>query len=159
MKHKISYAIMSVAFASMLTLSCQKEMKQSSQNEIVPATNRSTETNGHLRQTKTFSSDVVEKWLGVQLPLLYSPPVSYGVNPGRYMAYCGVALYEAVVPGMPAYQSLHGQLNQMPEMPQTEPGKAYHWPTSANAALAEITRKLFTFTPATNDAVQKLETE
>ncbi|HEY6956145.1 MAG TPA: vanadium-dependent haloperoxidase [Flavisolibacter sp.] len=159
MKHKISYAIMSVAFASMLTLSCQKEMKQSSQNEIVPATNRSSETNGHLRQTKTFSSDVVEKWLGVQLPLLYSPPVSYGVNPGRYMAYCGVALYEAVVPGMPAYQSLHGQLNQMPEMPKTDPGKAYHWPTCANAALAEMTRKLFTFTPATSNAVQHLEDE
>ena len=60
---------------------------------------------------------------------------------------------------MPAYQSLYGQLNEMPQMPQTEPGKAYHWPTCANAALAEMTRKLFTFTPATNDAVQKLEDE
>ncbi len=75
------------------------------------------------------------------------------------MAYCGVALYEAVVPGMPAYQSLYGQLNEMPEMPKTESGKAYHWPTCANAALAEMTRRLFTFTPATNGAVQKLEEE
>jgi hypothetical protein len=36
---------------------------------------------------------------------------------------------------MPAYQSLYGQLTDMPVMPITEPGKAYHWPTSANAAL------------------------
>ena len=134
-----------VATASLFILSCKKDSNQ--------------EPDGHVQQTKNYSSDVVKKWLGVQLPLLYSPPASYGVNPGRYMAYCGVALYEAVVPGMPAYQSLHGQLNEMPEMPQTEPGKGYHWPTCANAALAEITRKLFTFTPATNDAAQKLEDE
>lgn len=137
-------------------------MKQSDQNEaenLDAAKNHSDETSGHLKQTKTYSSDVVKRWLGVQLPLLYSPPVSYGVNPGRYMAYCGVALYEAVVPGMPAYRSLYHQLNQMPEMPKTQSGKAYHWPTCANAALAEMTRKLFTFTPATNDAVQKLEDE
>jgi len=132
-----------VATASLFNLSCKKDPNQ--------------EPDDHVQQTKNYSSDVVKKWLGVQLPLLYSPPASYGVNPGRYMAYCGVALYEAVVPGMPAYQSLHGQLNEMPEMPQTEPGKAYHWPTCANAALAEMTRKLFTFTPATNDAAQKLE--
>jgi len=145
MKQKIVYAMLLVAAASLVNLSCKKESDP--------------ETNGHLQQTKTYSSDVVKKWLAVQLPLLYSPGVSYGVNPGRYMAYCGVALYEAVVHGMPSYQSLYGQLNDMPQMPQTEPGKAYHWPTCANAALAEMTRKLFTFTSATNDAAQKLEDE
>jgi len=145
MKQKIVFAMLVVATALLFTLSCKKDSNQ--------------DTNGHLEQTKTYSSDVVKKWLGVQLPLLYSPPASYGVNAGRWMAYCGVAVYEAVVPGMPAYQSLYGQLNDMPQMPQTEPGKAYHWPTCANAALAEMTRKLFTFTPATNDAVQKLEDE
>ncbi|MEP6748933.1 MAG: vanadium-dependent haloperoxidase [Bacteroidota bacterium] len=143
MKQKIVYAMLLVATALLFTLSCKKDSNQ--------------DTNDHLEQTKTYSSDVVKKWLGVQLPLLYSPPASYGVNAGRYMAYCGVAVYEAVVPGMPNYQSLYGQLNEMPQMPQTEPGKAYHWPTCANAALAEMTRKLFTFTTATNDAVQKLE--
>jgi hypothetical protein len=119
--------------------SCQKK-ELSEPPATLNARMVATETHGHLKQTKTFTADVVKKWLAVQLPLLYSPPVSYGVNPGRYMAYSGVALYEAVVPGMPAYQSLYGQLNEMPEMPKTEPGKAYHWPTSANAALAEITR-------------------
>src|ERR1700748_2535477 len=107
MKQKIFYAIFLVTIASLITFSCRKESNQ--------------QGNGHEQQTKTYSSDVVKKWLGVQLPLLYSPPASYGVNAGRYMAYCGVALYEAVVPGMPDYQSLYGQLNEMPQMPQTEP--------------------------------------
>ncbi|HEY4195447.1 MAG TPA: hypothetical protein VGM63_07920, partial [Mucilaginibacter sp.] len=145
MKKRTVYAMLLVATASLFSLSCRKESTP--------------ETSGHLKQTKTYSSDVVKKWLGVQLSLLYSPPVSYGVNPGRYMAYCGVALYEAVVPGMPDYQSLYGQLNEMPQMPESELGKAYHWPTCANAALAEMTRKLFTFSTATNDSVQKLEDE
>ena len=34
-------------------------------------------------------------------------------------------------------------------MPKTQPGKAYHWAASANAALAEMNRKLF---PTTSDA-------
>ena len=150
----VSYVFVFILFFA----SCQKQIsKPELQEEVSKAANQN--KSGHLKQTKTFSSDVVKKWLGVQVPLLYSPPVSYGINAGRYMAYCGVALYEAVVPGMPAYQSLYGQLNEMPELPKTEPGKAYHWPTCANAALAEMTRRLFTFTPATNDAVQKLEEE
>ncbi len=145
MKQKSVYVILAVATAVLFTLSCKKDSNP--------------DTNGQLKQTSTYPSDVVKKWLGVQLPLLYSPPVSYGINAGRYMAYCGVAVYEAVLPGMPAYKTLYGQLNEMPQMPVTEPGKAYHWPTCANAALADMTRKLFTFTPATNDAVQKLEDE
>lgn len=145
MKHKIVHTMLLVTAAALFNFSCKKDSDP--------------DTDGHQQQTQTYSSDVVKKWLGVQVPLLYSPAVSYGINAGRYMAYCGVALYEAVVPGMPAYQSLYGQLNEMPQMPQAEQGKAYHWPTCANAALAEMTRKLFTFNPATNEAVQKLEDE
>jgi hypothetical protein len=35
-------------------------------------------------------------------------------------------------------------------MPSTEPGKAYHWAEAANAALADITRYLFSATSAAN---------
>jgi len=66
------------------------------------------------------------------------------------LAYCGIAAYESVVPGMPAYQSLTNQLNSFPAMPVTEPGKAYHWAACANAALAEMNRKLFPAASAAN---------
>lgn len=148
MQKKMICAALLLAWISIIGISCQKKW-------LVPEKNN--DTHGHLQQTKNYSADVVKKWLETQMSLLFSPPVSYGVNAGRYMAYSGVALYEAVVPGMPSYKSLHGQLNEMPEMPKTEPGKAYHWPTCANAALAEITRQLFTFTPATSSAVQNME--
>jgi hypothetical protein len=161
MKSKMTYAVLPFILAALLLfLSCRKEMKQplSHENEKIAAKGDS-DISGHLKQTKTFSSDVLQKWLGVQSALLYSPPKSFAVNAGRFMAYSGVAAYEAVVPGMPSFKSLYGQLNQMPKMPETQPGKAYHWPTCANAALAEITRKLFTFSEATTDASNQLENE
>ena len=68
----------------------------------------------------------------------------------RILAYSGIALYESVVNGMPSYQSLKGQLTDFPSMPSTEPGKGYHWAAAANAALAEITRYLFSATSAAN---------
>jgi hypothetical protein len=107
------------------------------------------EDHGHLKQTKTYSSDVVKKWLDVQTSILYVQSGNpFGLNSARYIAYCGVALYESVVPGMPSYQTLYGQLTDMPSMPTAEPGVAYHWPTCANAALATMTRKLFSTTTA-----------
>jgi hypothetical protein len=131
--------------------SCQRQIdKPAQQEEIASAANKNN-GHGHLQQTKTFSSDVVVSWLNMQLQMLKVPlPAgTAGQATDRCQAYCGIALYESVVPGMPAYQTLSGQLTDLPEMPSTEPGKAYHWAASANAALAEMNRRLF---PATADA-------
>lgn len=141
----------SLAWLTMLSLiifiSCQKQIDKPAtqqQSEEAGAANNNN-GHGHLQQTKTFSSDVVTKWLNLDLDLLRLPlPAGTGVQGGeRILAYSGIAVYEAVVNGMPAYQSLHGQLTVFPDMPATEPGKAYHWAASANAALAEVTRYLF----------------
>jgi hypothetical protein len=145
MKIKIIPLLSFFLFAAVLNFSCQKEARNAENDKNIAASSaRNGNDHGHLKQTKTYSSEVVQRWLSVQLPMLYNrttPP--YGLNSNRWMAYTGVALYEALVPGMPAYQSLSGQLNAMPEMPKTKPGVAYYWPASANAALAAITRKLF----------------
>lgn len=111
-------------------------------------------SNGHLRQTKTYSSEVAQKWHDFQLRLLRLPAGAnpFGMNGNRFFAYFGIALYESVVPGMPEYQTLYGQLTSMPQMPTTQPGKAYHWPVSANAALAFLTRNFYTNVSAANIA-------
>ena len=141
MRKKILNLLLLLASTSIFLVSCQKEINR----EPVASEELSgrTANRGHLKQTKTFSSDVVQQWLAVQTAMLYNSTPAYGLKANRWMAYCGVALYEAVVPGMPAYQSLSDQLNEMPEMPKTEPGQAYHWPTCANVALATITEKIF----------------
>lgn len=109
----------------------------------------SLQAKGHLQQTKTYSSEVAIAWLNQQLKM-FKIPFSFGAVPptDRAFAYAGIALYEAVVPGMPSYQSLGGQLNGFPTssipLPETMPGQAYNWAASANAALAQINRRLFT---------------
>ncbi|MEJ1242064.1 vanadium-dependent haloperoxidase [Chryseolinea sp. T2] len=93
---------------------------------------------------RKYSSEVVERWLEVQTSMLYVATGNpFGFNPSRYMAYCGVALYEAILPGMPSYRTLSGQLTEMPAMPNPESGVEYYWPAAAHAALGTMTQKFF----------------
>ena len=103
----------SLVWITMLSLtvfiSCQKQIDKPAtqqQSEEVGAANKE---HGHLQQTKTFSSDVVIKWLHLDLDLLRTPlPNGIAVQGGeRILAYSGIALYEAVVNGhVPYWQPL-----------------------------------------------------
>lgn len=116
-------------------------------------------SHGHLEQTKAYSSEVAFKWMDLQLRLIRTNPTPLGgVPPQRYFGYSAIAMYESVVPGMPSYQSLSGQLTDMPAMTQTLPGYDYYWPACGNAAMAAMTRNFFTNASATNKAsVDSLE--
>jgi hypothetical protein len=154
--------LLALSLSLFIFISCQKETKHfpvQQENSLAQSdtlgngnNGENGVNNGHLRQTNTFSSDVIVRWLNMELDMLRVPlaPGTTAPAANRAMAYCGIAAYEAVMPGMPAYQSLSGQLNDFPSMPETEPGKAYHWAASANAALAEMNRKLFSGTSVPN---------
>jgi len=130
--------------------SCQKQVSTPALPEEISTAANSQSKHGHLQQTKTFSSDVASKWLGMQLQLMKAAPTAAAnVAFSRHYAYTGITLYESVVPGMPSFQSVASQLNGLSGLPQTTPGFGYHWEASANAALASITRKMF---PAASDA-------
>lgn len=137
-----NYCFISVMTSLLLLAGCNEDEKQE-------------------KQTKTYSSEVVVKWLDVQTSMLLAPTGNpFGFNPSRYLAYTGVALYESVLPGMSDYQTLQGQLTDMPAMPAIEAGHDYHWPTCAHAALASMTKKFFSVTTAYNEpAVTSLEDE
>jgi hypothetical protein len=73
--------------------------------------------------------------------------------------YMGIALYEAMVPGMAEHTSLAGQLNEMPPMPIPADGAQMAWPAVANAALAQMSRSLFpTITGGPLKEFNRLET-
>jgi len=155
MRKKIVYAALLVAGLSFFNFSCQKEtsepiVKEEQEDDGILA-GRNGNQYGHWKLTKTYSSDVITKWLNMQLEMLRVPlPAGVGSQAAeRCQAYCGIAAYESVVPGMPNYRSLEGQLTEFPRLPDVEKGKVYHWAASANAALAEMNRKLF---PTASDA-------
>src|SRR5215211_2906618 len=146
---KVSIPVITIIIGLLLCLitlpSCQKEPSESQAIQQASAAGALKE-NGRLKPAKAFSSEVAQKWQDLQLRMLYQPQGvnPYGLNGVRNFAYTSIALYEAVISGMPSYQSLYGQLNDLPEMPSTEPGKAYHWPAVANAALAYMNRHFYT---------------
>ena len=147
MRKYIIYAVVITVTLTTFISSCQKQIETPSttHEELATAANANNQQ-GHLKQTKEFSAEAAQKWQDLQNRFLRTPTSAnpFGRHGHRWFAYCGIALYEAVVPGMPAYQSLDDQLTDMPDMPSTEPGKAYHWPTVANAALAYMNKHFFT---------------
>ena len=104
------------------------------------------------RPASAYSADVAHDWISLALQLTqqtpgFSPPVA-----ARAFAYLGLALYESVVPGMPAHQSLAGQLNELSSLPWAQPDEPLHWPTVANAAMATMTRLMWPTASAENKA-------
>lgn len=105
-----------------------------------------------------YESDVPVAWFDLALTLIqetegFTPPVA-----SRALGYLGVTLYETVQPGMPGYHTLVGQLNELKGVPRVEWSAGYHWPTAANAALAEMMRKMFpTASPVNLAAIDALE--
>ncbi len=102
------------------------------------------------------SSDVARQWFD----LLYDAVQLQGSPPptaARTYGYAGITLYEAVVPGTPKRISLSGQLAGLPTLP-TPGGGVHHWPSAANAAVADMLRELFaTGLQANLDAIDALE--
>ena len=125
MKSKLFFTLL---LLSSLIFSCRKT------DPIIPF---------QVDQSNKFSAEVAHNWLDIQLRILRIAGANpYAMNGNRYFAYTGIGLYESVLPGMPGYQSLSGQLTNMPSMPVIEADKSYHWPSSANAALAFLNKNL-----------------
>jgi len=67
----------------------------------------------------------------------FTPPVQ-----ARAFGYMGLALYEAIIAGMPDHRSVASQLNGIGALPEAN-GIPYNWALAANAALAEVMRGLW----------------
>ena len=104
-----------------------------------------------------YGAEVPTAWFELALRLVrttpgFTPPVA-----SRAFGYAGVALHEALLPGLHTRGSLAGRLNGLPRA-HAAWGRAYHWPTVANSALAAILRLLFPTTPSENvAAMEELE--
>jgi len=93
------------------------------------------------RDTREYSSEVARAWFDLSYNLVkverWSPPVA-----SRFWGYAGVTLYEATRPGIAGSASLRGQIEGLDNLPHPQ-GRAYHWPTVANAALHTLFSGLF----------------
>jgi hypothetical protein len=98
-----------------------------------------------------YPRDVAIKWINLQQKLIKKTPGFDPLVTGRSFAYSGLTLYEAVVEGMPGYNSVASPLigdniNALPEQ------QVIDWAASANAAMAFILKNLFAATAEANKA-------
>lgn len=98
--------------------------------------------NGARALVRDFSPDIPIAYYDLSLTFSkrtagFTPPVQ-----SRAYAYMGLALYEALVAGMPGHRSVASQLNGIGGLPEPK-GIPYQWPLVANAALAQVMRGLW----------------
>jgi hypothetical protein len=89
------------------------------------------------RAAAELDASVATRWMELLYNCVrdesFSPPVA-----ARIYGYSGVALYQAVLPGMPGNKPLIGQLRDMPDMPAPDSSAVYDWSSSANGALYAV---------------------
>src|SRR5258706_16191124 len=108
--------------------------------------------------TRTYSSDVAQKWMKMQMQIMKTTSGISNLAFVRPFAYSGIAMYESVLPGMPSYQTLVGQLTDLPAMPAVTSSLTYNWGSSANASMAKILKLIYpTMSAANITSVDSLE--
>lgn len=96
-------------------------------------------------ETSAYSGDFLRKYYDLQCQITKETPGFFPPQAARAFAYVGVASYEAVLHGIPNAKSLAGQINGLSanSLPLPADEKAYNWAIAANAASAEMMRKMF----------------
>lgn len=88
-----------------------------------------------------YPSDVIDKWLTLELRLFKD---AKGIGNGAFarpFAYSGICAYESTDPGMKSWKRKY---NGLAGLPSIDKFKIYHWPSCVNASLAEFNRLFFT---------------
>jgi hypothetical protein len=96
-----------------------------------------------IPDAEAYGADVATAWSDQTLRLIrqtpgFSPPVA-----SRALAYMGVTLFEALVPGILDGRSLAGQVRDLVPLPRAGRNTAYDWAIVANSALAAMARDQF----------------
>ena len=99
-----------------------------------------------------FSSDVIDKWMTMQIRLERDATGVANASFCRYFAYSGIAALEAIAPGTDLSHITKGRWNGLTGLPQADQFKPYYWRASVNTALAFMNRSIFINANATDKA-------
>ncbi|HEX5653362.1 MAG TPA: vanadium-dependent haloperoxidase [Chitinophagaceae bacterium] len=116
---------------------------------------QSTSKYGKSKPVSTYSTDVLDQWMAMQIRLMSSTIANFNGPFIRVYAYSSIAAYLSVCHGLPShspYRLLTDRFNHAPEFPLPEKGKSYYWPASLNAAMGNINRVMFRTTNYLNKA-------
>ena len=144
-----------LVFASILTtivlISCQKGDTPILQEEATAIAQKGKPT--------SYSSDVLDKWMTMQLRLMRNATGIPNHGFSRPFAYSGIAAFEALKPGMSQQTAQWSEKwNGLTGLPGNFPAKRFYLPANVNAALADINKAMFpNATAADKAAIDSLE--
>ncbi len=91
----------------------------------------------------SFSADVLDKWMTLQLRLIRNASGVPNHGFARHFAYTGVAALESLAPGIPGKQAWQNKWNGLTGLPAAGKAKDYYYPANLNAAMAAISKSFF----------------
>jgi hypothetical protein len=113
----------------------------------------------HNNEVSQYSSEVLEKWMNMQLRLMKNATGIQNQAFSRHYAYSGITAVEAVAPGLPLHTSFYRRWNGLTGLPVANRFYHYYYPANVNAAMASINRSMFPNANAADKAaIDSLET-
>ena len=99
-----------------------------------------------------ISADVPVRWVAMTLKIAEKTPGNTPTYASRGFGYLGLTMYETVVGGYPAYQSLAGQLSGLATLPKPTATLKYNYVLSLNAGQAFMLKNIYDQTSDLNKA-------
>jgi hypothetical protein len=124
-----------LAAAILLIAGCSEKTAPTAASAVAESRSAAARADDAIPLVRDFGVDVPDAYFDLSRKFTirtggFTPPVQ-----ARAYGYMGLALYEALVSGMPDHRSIANQLNGIGALPQPK-GIPYIWPLVANAAMA-----------------------
>ncbi|HYE54332.1 MAG TPA: vanadium-dependent haloperoxidase [Chitinophagaceae bacterium] len=94
-------------------------------------------------QPSKYSSEVLDKWMTLQLRLMRNGTGTPNHAYARHYAYSGIAALQSLAPGFHGHNDWLGKWNGLTGLPAIEKNMHYYYPANVNAAMAAINRSFF----------------
>ena len=138
-RRSIVYLFLSTIVSTIVLLSCQKDGHTTAQKEEDPTIN----SNQRGKPTP-YSSDVLDKWMTMQLRLMRNATGIPNHGFSRPFAYAGIAAFESLKPGLSNQMAQWSEKwNGLLPISTNTPARRFYLPQNANAALASINKAMF----------------
>jgi hypothetical protein len=140
-RYSIARSFTATIVASLLLIACHKG-----------------EPSNNGNAASSYSSEVLDKWMSIQLRLMRNATGIPNQAFSRHFVYTGIAALESLAPGLPSNLNHYRKWNSLTGLPNVVPSVKYYYPANINGAMAAINKSLFpTASVADKAAIDSLE--
>jgi hypothetical protein len=94
-------------------------------------------------EASQYSSEVLDKWMTMQLRLMRNATGIPNQTFSRHYVYAGITALESLSPGLSSHSGSYRKWNGLSGLPVPNRSVRYYLPANVNAAMAAINRALF----------------